>query len=77
MVAFEDLLMDQRHFIARRRNPDLPSLFLRRALQRQRLGSKPLEVRGIEIENIAGADNKFSIARGNDLGKFRVGGKIK
>src|SRR5437868_11587185 len=77
MVAFEDLLMDQRHFITRRRDANLPSFLQHYALERQWLGSKLFEVRGIEIENVAGADDKLSVARGNDLGKFRAGGKIK
>src|ERR1051326_5688460 len=76
MVAFEDLLMDQRHFIARRRDPNLPSFLQHRALERQRFGSKLFEVCGIEIENVSGSADKLSVARGNDLGKGRTRGKI-
>src|SRR5947208_2787159 len=69
--------MDQHHLIARRRDANLPSFFLDLALQRQRPGSKPLKIRGIEIENISRTDNKLPVARGNNFGEFRIGGKLK
>src|SRR5579859_646766 len=77
MVAFEDLLMDQRHFVTRGRDANLPSFLQDLVFERQRLGSKLFKICGIEIENVAGADDKLSVARGHDLGKFRAGGKIK
>src|SRR5438105_3739210 len=77
MVAFEDLLMDQRHFITRRRDANLPSFLQHYALERQWPGSKLFKICGIEIENVPGADDKLSVARGNDLGEFRASRKIK
>src|SRR5258708_7647510 len=66
-IAFEDVLMHKLDFVARRRDANLPSLLLCFALQRKSARSKPREVRGIEIENVTGANDKPAVACGNDF----------
>src|SRR3979411_829069 len=66
-IAFQYLLMHKLDFVPRRRDANLPSLLLCGAPQRKSARGKPREVRGIEIENVTGANDKPAVACGNDF----------